>query len=106
MLAVVRVDVVGRFEAGAETDDCGLFAEIEMAVATDACLCVHFAAFFLKVADKHHLIIIIQERRAVFLLGNGGRFLIAGRCPVTRMCLLFAVRVQVLFDPFCQTVSL
>src|SRR5579859_8247257 len=71
-----------------------------MAVAANFGSGIHLSAFFLKVTDKHHLVIIVQERLTVFLLGDRGECLLVDRCYLTLIRLLFACRVQDAPDPF------
>ena len=69
MLTVVGVDVVPRFEASTEPHHRGLFTQIEMAIAANASLLIHLCRFFLKAADQHHLVIVVEQRLAVLTLG-------------------------------------
>ncbi len=68
MFAVVRVNIVARLQSIAETDDGGLFAQIEMAIAADFGFVVHLLGFFFKATNQHHLVIVVEERIALFPL--------------------------------------
>jgi len=68
VLSVVRVDVIFRFQASAETDHRGLFSEIEMAIATYTSPGVHLSGFLFKATDQQHLVIVANESVAIFSL--------------------------------------
>jgi len=71
-----------------------------MAIPTNFGFGIHFPGFFLKAADKNHLVIDIQERSAVFPLGYRGKRLLTDRWGVTRIRLRFAFRIHSVADPF------
>ena len=66
MLTVVRIDIIIRFKASTETDNSGFLTKIKMAITTYASPVVHLTSFFLKVADKHHFIIVVEQSIPVF----------------------------------------
>ena len=71
MLTIVGVDVVGGCKTGAETDDGGFFAKVEVAIAADTGFGVHFAGFFLEEANERHLVVVVEQCAAVFTLWYG-----------------------------------
>src|SRR5437868_2407196 len=94
MLAVVRVDVIIRFKACAETDNRGLLTKIKVAIATYASPVVHLTGFFLKVADKRHLMIVVEQSIPVFTLWQRCRSLLTQGG--TRLLL----SIHMYYDPF------
>ena len=100
MLTVVRVDVVGGFKTSTEADYRCLFAQIEVAIAAYAGFGIHFTDFFLKTANKNHLVIVVEECIAVFSLRERRRRMFLNRCRALRIRLLFTFRFQDVPDPF------
>src|SRR3989442_904460 len=67
MLAIVGIDVVTRLQTGTETDNRRLFAEIEMAITTNARFGVHLSRLFFKLANQYHLVVVVEQGIAVFI---------------------------------------
>src|SRR5579884_2916187 len=100
MLAVVRVHVVVRRETLAESDNGGLFTQIKVTIATDAGLLIHLARFLFEATNEQHLVVVVEQRIAIFPLRNGSWCLLANRCSILHICLLLALHIQITPDPF------
>ena len=101
MLAVVRVDVIIWFQASTETDNSGFLTKIKMAIATYASPVVHLTSFFLKVTDKHHFIIVVEQGIPVFTLWQRGRSLLTQGGSIT--CIRLLLSIHIYYDPFLLT---
>src|SRR6266702_2142347 len=97
MLAVVRIDVIIRFKASTETDNSRFLTKIKMAIATYASPVVHLTSFFLKVADKHHFIIVVEQSIPVFTLWQRGRSLLTQGGSIT--CIRLLLSIHRYYDP-------
>ena len=76
-----------------------------MTVAANVGFGVHLAGFFLEAANKHHLVIVVEKRFAVFSPRYRGRGLLIDRSRIMRTRLLFAFRFQDVPDPFLSRAS-
>src|SRR5215471_12493953 len=100
MLAIVSVDIVFWFKPGTEPDHGRLFSEIEVAIAANFRFGVHLARFLFKATNEQHLVIVAEQRIAIFPLGERSRYLLRCRWSSLYISLLFTLRVHSIPDPF------